>query len=123
MSEWIEMFNQSLEGFWKVFTVPTPNPPELILKISYDYNVDDWEESNKYYKSFARLRIVYDDYNLIVSPSEAIYPKIEEEIRIIKLNPHLPALKLGVRKYSYVGDTFLNQTILPLGLQISRLNI
>jgi hypothetical protein len=120
--EWVEIFNQSLEGFWKVFPAPIPNPSELILRVSYDVDWDEWEQHSRWNKSFGRLRLVYDEFNLLVSPSEAFYPKIEEEVRILKLSTNLPTFKIGVRRYSYNGDSLVNENLLPWGVQISYLS-
>jgi hypothetical protein len=120
--EWVTIFNQNLEGFWKVFPAPIPNPSELILKISYDVDWDVWEEHSQWHKSYGRIRLVYDEFNLLVSPSESFYPKIEEEVRVIKLSSNLPVLKIGVRKYSFNRTATLgDQTLLPWGVEISSL--
>lgn len=118
---WVKIFDQSIEQFWKVFTPLPAIDGDIILKIGYDVDWDEWEEHGSWYKSHGRLRAVYDTYNLLVSPSQSIYPKIEEEVRVIRTHPQLPIMKLSVFKVPYRHQKLINLDLLNWGVEIFQL--
>ncbi len=81
---------------WQVFPITMINGKTL--RFTYLYDLDEWENSEKY-KSFAIARFYYPAINNTVSPSFRLYPKPEQEIRHYPENSGL--LDVGAKKIIY----------------------
>lgn len=118
--DWEEIYDGPLPGFWQQRRISIAYPNDLILRFEFDTDWDNWEQHSRWYKSYIRFRVTHDEYGLVVSPSQAIYPKVEQEIRTIFLGPDIPVFHLQFKQYVYNGKITWERDLLPLNLNIKQ---
>lgn len=96
LGNWDNLGTLTVDTDWSIFPVTTLNAK--ILRFTYFYDLDEWEESVKY-KSYIIGRFYYPAVNSTVSPSFRLYPKPQQEIRYFLTNDGL--LDFGVKKIVY----------------------
>jgi hypothetical protein len=98
---------------WQTFPKTAVAPK--ILRFTYLYDFNEWENSAKY-KSYAIARFNYPLVNPTVSPSFRLYPKPEQEIRYFANTQ--PLVDFQAKKILYPRRRFANIEAIIVRLQI-----